>query len=169
MEQVSIGKIIGTVGLRGEVKVFVTTDFPVKRFKKGRKVTLFNEETEASLTSIIVSARKAKDRFVVTFENINTIEDAEKMIGSLILIDKQQDELPHGYFFHDDLIGCSAIDEDNNVIGVVYKIEDYPAHRTLRIKRQESPDVLVPFRKVFIKSVNIEKREIIIKVIEGML
>ncbi|NMV82479.1 MAG: 16S rRNA processing protein RimM [Erysipelotrichia bacterium] len=169
MEQVSIGKIIGTVGLRGEVKVFVTTDFPVQRFKKGRKVTLLNEETEESLTSIIVSARKVKDRFVVTFDNINIIEEADKMIGFLILIEKQQDELPHGYFFHDDLIGCSTIDEENNLIGIVYKIEDYPAHRTLRIKRQESPDVLVPFIKAFIKSVNMEKREIIIKVIEGML
>jgi 16S rRNA processing protein RimM len=40
MELVTIGKILNTVGLRGEVKVFVITDFPSKRFKKGQRVFL---------------------------------------------------------------------------------------------------------------------------------
>lgn len=169
MEQVSIGKITNTVGLRGEVKVFITTDFPNKRFKKGQPVTLLNEEANERFETVIAGARQSKDRYVVSFANITSIAEAEKLIGLLVLIEKKVENLPKGFYYHTDLIGCSVHDDGSNLIGTVAKVEDYPAHRTLRISRNEGPDVLVPFIAAFIKSVNIEKKEIVARIIEGML
>ena len=169
MDKVSIGKIISTVGLRGEVKVFSTTDFPHKRFKKDQLVTLYDALSGVEKTATIVASYKSGERYTLSFSGINTIEQASQLIGNLIMIDKVVQQLPKGYFFHDDLVGCAVYDEQSILIGQVAKIEDYPAHRTLRIARTDGNDVLVPFVKYFIKSVNIEKRSIIVRIIEGML
>ncbi|NCA96786.1 MAG: 16S rRNA processing protein RimM [Bacteroidia bacterium] len=169
MDKVSIGKIISTVGLRGEVKVFSTTDFPHKRFKKDQAVALFDVATGAELATTITMSHKAGERYTLTFSNVNSIEEANQLVGRLIMIDKVADQLPKGFFFHDDLVGCAVYDEQSMLIGHISKIEDYPAHRTLRIQRAEGSDVLVPFVKFFIKSVNIETRTIIVRIIEGML
>lgn len=167
--KVSIGKIISTVGLRGEVKVFSTTDFPHRRFKKDQPVTLFDIETRAEFATTITMSRKSGERYTLAFSNVNSIEEASAFVGRLVMIDKVADQLPEGYFFHDDLVGCAVYNEQAILIGHISKIEDYPAHRTLRIKRTEGSDVLVPFVKFFIKSVNIETRKIIVRIIEGML
>ncbi|MFA7110249.1 MAG: ribosome maturation factor RimM [Bacilli bacterium] len=169
MEQVSIGKITNTVGLHGEVKVFVTTDFPSKRFQKGQLVTLLNEEANERFETVIASARQSNERYVVSFKNITSIKEAEKLIGLLVLIEKKVENLPKGFYYHADLIGCGVYDDGKNLIGTVAKVEDYPAHRTLRITRNDGPDVLIPFIAAFIKSVNIEKKEIVARIIEGML
>lgn len=169
MDKVSIGKIISTVGLHGEVKVFSTTDFPHKRFKKDQPVTLFDVDSGSEMTTTITMSHKTGERYTVAFSNIKSIEEASSLIGRLIMIDKVTDQLPKGFFFHDDLVGCVVYDEQSTLIGHISKIEDYPAHRTLRIKRTEANDVLVPFVKFFIKSVNIETRTVIVRIIEGML
>lgn len=169
MEQVAIGKITNTVGLHGEVKVFVITDFPNKRFKKGQSVTLFDVTTSLTFPTTITSVRKAGDRLVITLADIRNIEEAEKYVGFSIMVDKKSEDLPKGFFFHDDLLGCKVYDLENNLIGTVAKIEDYPAHRTLRISRDNGNDVLIPFIKAFIKNVSIEERTITVQVIEGML
>jgi len=169
MEKVTIGKITNTVGLRGEVKVFVITDFPNKRFKKGQLVTLYDEDNSDSFETKILTARKATDRYVLSLANIDNIDEAAKYIGYSLLVTKEKEDLPKGFFFHDDLVGCQVFDESQTLIGIVKKVEDYPAHRTLRIGREDGNDVLVPFIKFFIKDVNIEQRTIVFKIIDGML
>ncbi|MFA5421842.1 MAG: ribosome maturation factor RimM [Bacilli bacterium] len=169
MDYISIGKIISTIGLRGEVKVFVVSDFPEKRFKKGQEVRLVNEGAQIDLPSTIATARKDKDRYAVTFADIQSIEEAEKYLGSQILIAKDRDQLSKGFYFHDDLVGCQVYDEVKNYVGIVSKVEDYPAHRTLRVHRDDNKDVLVPFVRFFIKDVKIEEQTITVKIIEGML
>ncbi len=145
------------------------TDFPSKRFKKNQQVLLVSENEDISFEAKILTARKSKDRYVVTFENILTLEQAERYVGFQLLIDKKIESLPKGFYYHDDLLGCQVFDEGMSAIGLVSKVEDYPAHRTLRISRDEAPDVLVPFIAAFIKDVNIKKKEIVVKIINGML
>ncbi len=169
MEQVTIGKIVNTVGLRGEVKVYVITDFPRERFKKGQRVSLYLEDADERIDTVIATARKSQNCYILTFKNMSTIDDVQKYIGRLLLVDKQPEHLPKDFYYHSDLVGCRVFDENNQVIGQVSKVEDYPAHRTLRISRQEASDVLIPFIQVFIKNVDIEKKEIIVHIIEGML
>ena len=61
------------------------------------------------------------------------------------------------------------LDENGKVLGKVSQVEEFPAQLTLRVKRDKQPDFLVPFVKAFIRSVDIEKKQIVINVIGGLL
>ncbi|MFA5481185.1 MAG: ribosome maturation factor RimM [Bacilli bacterium] len=170
MDKLSIGKIIATVGLRGEVKVIATSDFANQRFKKNQVVYLFDELNNLISESMIVASRKSNDKYYLHFAGIETIEQAEKIVGFFLLVAKDSKVLPKGFFYHDDLIGCQVVDKNTNqIIGIVIQVEEYPAHRTLRIQRQDGKDVLIPFVKFFIKDVKIETKTIVAYIIEGML
>ena len=60
-------------------------------------------------------------------------------------------------------------DENGQEVGVVKEVEEFPAQLTLRVKRAGKEDFFVPFVKAFIKRVDINKKEIEINIIEGML
>jgi len=169
MEKVIIGRIIATIGLRGEVKVLSASDFPLMRFKKGKAVFLRDDETDITYPTEISASRASGRHFAIRFENIDTIEDAEKLVGMSILVEKNREHLPDGYYFHDDLVGCSVKSEGGQVIGLVSEVEDYPAQKTLRVSRDGEKDILIPFVPFFILSVDIDSKVIVVNVIEGML
>ena len=66
-------------------------------------------------------------------------------------------------------IGCKVLDEKGQELGVVKEVEEFPAQLTLRVKRAGKEDFFVPFVKAFIRRVDINKKEIEINVIGGML
>ena len=61
MEYITLGKIVKTIGLKGEVKVYSSSDFSYDRYEKGNNVTLFNEKTKERVTCIVKSFRKDKE------------------------------------------------------------------------------------------------------------
>ena len=85
------------------------------------------------------------------------------------IMEKDRKDLEVGYYFYEDLVGCSIIDQSKNELGIVNKVEEFPAQITLRVKRQNGKDFFVPFVKQFIKKVDIDAKKIYIEVIEGML
>lgn len=170
MEYVKIGTIIKTQGLKGEVRVFSTSDFRYDRFAKGNKVRLVHPTTQDSVL-LKVSSHRVDGRFdIISFKDFDHINLIEKYLGYDILVEKNVDELPEGYYFHADLVGCKVFDAANQtLIGVVGAIEEYSAYKTLRIKREDQKDVLVPFVPVFIDKVEIQQKKIWIHVLEGLL
>ena len=73
-------------------------------------------------------------------------------------------------YYYVDLVGCEVLDDKGEVLGKVSLVEEFPAQLTLRVKREgNQPDFLVPFVKAFIKNVDINKKQIIINVIGGLL
>ena len=72
-------------------------------------------------------------------------------------------------YYFSDLEKCEVFDEDNNLLGKVIKVEEFPAQITLRVKSKSGKVFFVPFIEQFIIDVNIIDKSIKIKVIEGML
>lgn len=170
MTFVKIGSITKTVGLKGEVRVYSTSDFRYDRFAIGNKVNLVHPTTSDSV-KMTVSSHRVDGRFdIVGFKNFQDINLIEKYLGYDILVEKNPEELPEGYYFHDDLLGSEVLDESNEqVIGTVSAVEEYSAYKTLRIKRENNKDVLVPFVPAFIVNVDIQSKKIWIHVLEGLL
>lgn len=169
MEYITLGKIVGTFGIKGEVKVYSSSQFSSARYKKGNKVSLFNEKTKDIVTLTIKSYKSNKNIDIISFEEFNNVNDVEKFINYLVQIEKNSATLPTGYYHYGDLKMCNVYDENDNLIGKVKDIEEYASYQTLRISRNKDKDVLVPFVKAFIKNVDLENKKIVIHVLEGLL
>ena len=168
MEYLTLGKVTDTFGLDGTLKVYSTTNNKELRYKKGSKIFLYNEK-ERTRSEYEVESFRTNGLFdFVKLKNLN-IEEASNFKGFEIQVVKDTSDLKVGYYFFSDLEGCSVVDEQENVLGIVTKVEEFPAQNTLRVKRKNEKDFFVPFIKEFILNVDIEKKQITIKVIGGML
>ena len=163
MEYLSLGKIIDSFGLDGTVKIFSSTTNGKSRYKKGNKVFI------NGLEYTVMNYRHSGNFDFVRFEEITNPEMVKTMKGLFIEVAKDRNELKEGYYFFDDLKGCAIIDKDRNTYGIVKEVEEFPAQITLRVSRKNGRDFFVPFVKAFIIDVNIDKKEITINVMEGLL
>lgn len=168
MDYLAVGQIVRTVGLKGEVKIYPSTHFRDTRFKKGARVFLLNEEKKIEQELTIKSHRQNGDCDQVVFEEIPSIEEAEKINHRFLFVEKNQNDLKNGSYFFSDLIGMTVEFDNGKMIGMVSKIEEYNSYQTLRVKTSEK-DVLIPFVNAFIKSVSLVDKKIIVKFIEGLL
>ncbi len=169
MEYVSLGVIKDSFGLDGTMKIYSTTSHQSKRYKTGSTVFLYNPQTNKRKELKVIKYRQNGPFDFLKVEEINTPEDVKLLKGYEIHAIKDEISLEKGMYFYSDLKGCNVVDKDNNLLGIVKEVEEYPAQLTLRVARKGKADFFVPFVKQFIKSVDIEKKRILIEIIEGLL
>mgnify|MGYP004445093909 CR=1 FL=1 len=168
MEFLEVGQIVKTVGLKGEVKVYPSTHFRDSRFKKGSHLFVLDNENSIIKDLIVRSRRAIGDIEQLTFEGINSIEEAEALGRVFLHVEKDQKFLKKGEYFFCDLIGLNVSFDNGQKIGVVREVEEYKTS-TLRIQTNSKKDVLIPFIDAFIKSVDLDKKEIVVNYIKGLL
>lgn len=168
-EFVSLGIIKGSFGLEGCAKIMSTTTQGEKRYLVGNKLFLLNENDESLKEVTVKDYRTNNGTDFVSFLEINSKEDIESFKGFKVVVEKNQNDLEKGKYFFSDLEKCQVIDQNNQVIGKVIQVEEFPAQITLRVKGQNGNDFFVPFIKDFIINVDIEKFVIKVNVVEGML
>ena len=169
MEYLTLGYVVDSFGLDGTIKVLSKTQFQQLRYKKGNKVLAYNKQENHRVELTVSSYRSSGELDFVKFEEINTKEEAECFRKFELQVIKNNKDLNEGYFYYSDLRGCKVIDSNKNLLGIVKEVEEFPAQITLRVKREKQQDFFVPFVKDFIINVDIEKKEIEINVIGGML
>ena len=168
MEFLTVGQVVRTIGLKGEVKIYPSTHFRDTRFKKGARVFLLNDQNEIEKELTIKAHRVNGDCDNLIFEEISSIEEAEKINKKYLFVEKNQEFLGKNEYFYSDLIGMKVDFDNGQSIGVVKAIEEYNSYATLRVKTS-GKDVLIPFVKAFILSVSLEEKHITVKFIEGLL
>lgn len=169
MEYISIGKIINTHGIKGELKVESWSDFDEERYEKGNRVYIYHGGQYLPFTA--KACRFHKNHTLVTLEEIDSINTAEQYKNDLICIDADdREDLPEGEYYQSDLVGMTVRGEDGNVIGTVIDMEETSlSQNRLRIETGEGREVLVPFVPAFIKDVDFDEDVITIHVMEGLL
>ena len=168
-EYLLLGFIIDAFSLDGTVKVLSKTDFAKLRYQKGNTVFFYNPKTKER-TPMTVSEYRSSGQFdFVKVEEIKTPEEAHEFKGWEIQGEKDYKNIEKDTYYYVDLVGCEVVDDKELVLGIVSQVEEFPAQLTLRVKRKGQPDFLVPFVKAFIRSVDIEKKKIVINVIGGLL
>ena len=166
MEYLTLGKIIDTFSLDGSVKILSSTTNQEIRYKKGNKLFISDSGEMKELT--VDSYRRSSNCDIVKFQEITTVDEAILLKGKEVLVIKDSKDLKEGYYFYSDLKGCTII-ADGKKFGQVIEVEEFPAQLTLRCKSANGKAFFVPFVKAFIKSVDIEKKEIEINFVEGLL
>ena len=170
MEFICIGRIINTFGIRGELKIQSYSDFDALRYKKGNTVYIKNSEGKY-LPFKAASFRTHKGFSLVSLEDHQDINLVEQFKGCDIFIDrKDRTKLPEGEFYRSELTGLAVRSEEGEEIGTVKNIEEtVGANNNLRIVKGDGAEVLIPYVKAFIRNVDLEKKEIIIHKVEGLL
>ena len=168
MDYLKLGTIIKTRGLKGQVKVYSTTEFAHDRYKKGSIMFLENPETR-DLKEVKVQSYTSDGQFdYLTFKGFDTIESITPYLRHDILIPKDENPLPEGMYYHADLIGCEVYSK-NDLVGKVIAVEEFTARKSLRIKLKNEKTLLLPFIDNFIDKVDIENKRIDVNLIEGMI
>ena len=169
MEYLLLGYIIDSFSLNGTVKILSKTDFADLRYQKGNTVFFYNAKTKERIPMTVVSYRSNGQFDFVKVEEVNSPEDAQGYKGFEVQVEKDYKNMEKDTYYFVDIVGCEVLDENDQVLGIVSQVEEFPAQLTLRVKRKGQPDFLVPFVKAFIRSVDIDSKKIVINVIGGLL
>lgn len=165
--RLQVGVITTTHGIRGEVKVFPTTDDP-KRFKKLKKVIL--EENSGEIILEIESVKFFKNLVILKFKNIDSINDVEKYKGKKMFIDRKDAvKLNRNEYFIADLIGCQVVDEEDNTIGILKDVLETGANDVYIVTDGEGRELLFPAIKECILNVDVVKQVIKVHVMPGLI
>ncbi|WP_390404658.1 ribosome maturation factor RimM [Lacticaseibacillus jixiensis] len=162
-----VGNIVNTHGIRGEVRVIATTDFPEERFKKGTKLVI---DTTPNTEVVVASSRKHKDFTLLTFDGYDNINQVEVFKGhTLNVTEEEQQPLDEGEYYYRDIIGLSVIDQSGQTLGEVTEILSPGANDVWVIKRPGKSEVLLPFLKSVVLSIDLATRTAHVDVPEGLI
>lgn len=166
--QIEIGKIVNTHGLKGECKIYSSTDFDEERFAVGNQIHVkYNKE---DLLLKIATFRKHKGMVLISFEGLQDINCIEKYKGSSIYVNEDElHDLEENEVYFYQLVGCLVKDEEGNELGEITEILETAAHDIIRVKQEGRKDLLIPYVERFIVEEDVEKKVIIVSLIEGML
>ncbi len=167
MEYIQTGEIVSTHGIKGEIKIYPHADHPQMFLDFD---TFYIKKNKMHYKELKVETiRVHKNMVLVKFLDIDSVELARNLIGSEVYLNKDEIELPEGRYFVSDLIGSSVVNDDTNeVYGSIYDIKFLGASDIYYIKNEEGKEFMFPAVDEFIKSTDIEKKEVRVVVIEGM-
>lgn len=167
MEQLlRVGVITSTHGIRGEVKVFPTTDDP-QRFKKLKQVILDDGKETKELE--ITSVKFQKNIVILKFKGIDNINDVEKYRQADLLVTREHAvKLEEGEYFIVDLIGLNGITDEGEDIGVLSDVIKTGANDVYVFSKDGMKDLLVPKIPDCVKEVNLEEGTILIHLLPGL-
>lgn len=164
MEQyLEIGKVVSTHGLRGELRVDPWCDSPqfLCQFK-----TLYLKKGETKLN---VSSRPHKTIAIVKAKGIDTIEEAEKLRGRVLYINRSDARLAPGEYFIQDLMGLDVIDIDTSKsYGKITDVLKTGANDVYQVTDEKKKDYLIPVIDDVVKEIDINGGKVLIKPLKGI-
>ncbi|WP_394926995.1 ribosome maturation factor RimM [uncultured Robinsoniella sp.] len=162
-----VGIISSMHGIRGEVKVFPTTDDP-NRFKKLKTVLL---DTGRETLDLQVEQVKFFKQFVILkFKEFNNINEVEKFKGKGLFVTRENAvKLNPNEYFIADMIGMDVFTDDGSKFGILTDVLETGANDVYVVETAEHKEVLLPAIKECILNVDIAGRKMEIHLMEGLV
>ncbi len=169
-DMIPIGRIVKPHGLHGEMKVKVSLE-DGDAFRKVGKVLLYNEKTGSHFTASIDRARRATKGWILHFEGINSMAQAERFAGFHLYIEVQiLPELREGEYYYFQVLGCKVFDENRGFIGIVDDIIETGSNDVMVVVRTEKDfsirEELIPMIRDCIIELNFDDKTIIARSLE---
>ena len=162
-----VGSITSTHGVRGEVKVYPTTDDP-RRFRRLKEVVLDTGREKLNLE--IEGVKFFKQFVILKFKGLDNINDIEKYRQkSLYVTRKNAVRLQRDEYFIADLIGLKVQDEDGTELGTVKDVIETGANDVYEVEMADGRSLLLPAIKQCILNVDVENGMMQVHVLEGLL
>ncbi len=162
-EFLEIGKIVGTHGVRGMVRIQPWSD-DGEFLTQFKKFYLDNGKTKIEMSKITPHGNVV----IAAAKDVDSIEDAEKLRGQVLFIKRDDAKLPEGRYFVSEIMGAQVFDADTNaLLGVLTDVSPTGANDVWHIKKDEK-EYLVPAIPDVIVSVNINTDTIVIRPLKGI-
>lgn len=163
MEKILIGKIVNVVGLKGELKVYCYTD-KKEQFEDLGTIWLDDE------TYVIKNVRYQGNVVILRLEDICDRDAADMQRNKSVYIDASAlKELPEDTYYVRDLIGLQVRDEEQKLFGVLEDVIQSSSQDLYQIKLESGQKILLPAVKEFVLDVNIQDKQMKVKVPDGLL
>lgn len=166
-ELLQVGVITSTHGVRGEVKVYPTTDDAV-RFKQLKHVLL---DTGKETLSLEIQGVKFFKQFVILkFKGIDNINEVERYRRCPLLVERKDAvELDEDEYFIADMIGMTVETEDGKEFGTLKDVIETGANDVYVIESREHGEVLIPAIRECILDVDVEEQKMKIHLMDGLI
>ena len=162
-----VGVISSTHGVKGEVKVYPTTD-DAGRFNNLKKVILDTGREQMDLE--IQGVKFFKNMVILKFKGYDSINEIEKYKGKDLLVTRDQAvELGPDENFIVDLIGLRVITEDGNEFGTLTDVIKTGANDVYEVKTAEGKEVLLPAIRECVLKVDLEEKTVTVHIMDGLL
>ncbi len=166
-EMLKVGVIVSTHGVRGEVKVFPTTDDPA-RFKGLKEVML--DAGKETIPLEIENVKFFKQFVILKFKGIDNINDIERYRKCPLMVTRENAvALGEGEYFVADMIGMETVTEDGERFGTLKDVLRTGANDVYVIESAKHGEVLIPAIKECVLNVDIEERRMRIHLMDGLI
>lgn len=163
-EFLEIGKIVGTHGVRGMVRIQPWCD-GIELLKNVKKYYI-DPAASKSLDCEKISVNG--NVFIAKFNGVDSIEMAERYRGVVLFANRSDLNIEEGSYFIQDILDCRVLDaETGNLYGVICDVSATGANDVWHIKNNDK-EYLIPVIPSVVKSVDIDKGEIKIIALEGI-
>lgn len=166
-ENLEIGQIVNTFGIKGFVKVNPFVD-DITRYDDLKKVYVKRNKTLKEIE--IEEVKYHKNMVLVKFKGIDRVEDAELLRNSYIEVDRENAiELKEGEYFIADLLGLKVLSESGEELGKLEDIFNTGSNDIYVVKTEDGKQLLLPAISEVIKEINLEESKIVVHLLEGLI
>lgn len=162
-----VGVISNTHGIRGEVKVYPTTD-NVRRFDDLKEVILDTGKEQLNLH--VTSVKYFKNMVILKFKEFDNINDIIPYKGMDLLVTRENAiPLEEGEYYIADIIGSKVITDEDKILGTLTDVLQTGANDVYVVKTKDGKEVLLPFIEECILDRDIENKIVKVHIMKGLL
>ncbi|MCQ2485723.1 MAG: ribosome maturation factor RimM [Clostridia bacterium] len=164
-EFLEVGQIVGTHGVRGEMRVNPWADSP--EFLKQFKTLYYDNRGEKSVK--VVSARPHGNVVIVKVEGVDTVDAASALRNRVLYIRRADAKIAEGSYFIEELIGCKVYDADNENIcyGTLSDVSETGANDVWHIEK-DGKEYLIPAIPDVVISADVANDKVVIRPLKGI-
>ena len=162
-----VGVISNTHGIRGEVKVYPTTD-NVRRFGDLKEVIL--DTGKEQLILHVTSVKYFKNMVILKFKEFDNINDIIPYKGMDLLVTRENAiPLEEGEYYIADIIGSKVITDEDKILGTLTDVLQTGANDVYVVKTKDGKEVLLPSIEECILDRDIENKIVKVHIMKGLL
>ena len=164
---IAVGRLTRPVGLKGELAMEPLTDH--RERLSALAETWIGLAEGAANPQHVEHVRFTHAAVVVKISGIDSRTDAERHRGEYVFVDESDSPGPApGSFYVHDIVGLDVLREDGTFVGTIREVQKAPAHDLWIVARGDR-EFMIPAVRAFIRSVELDRRRVIIRPIEGLI
>lgn len=168
MDLFRIGVFSNTHGVKGEIKVYPTTD-DVSRFDYVKDIVM-DCGREGMKEFEVSGCRYFKNMVIMKIKGIDDINDIEKYKGSDIYVTRENAiPLEEDEYYISDILGADVYDDEKNILGTLKDVMQTGANDVFIVSMKNGKEALFPVIDECVKLIDTDNKKVIVHVMPGLL